>query len=161
MFLRLLMILVVSTQCFAADMVFRGLVHVEKSHLTSILEKHSLTSTKDIDAAVKDLLKTGWFEKIDTQQDGDKVTFVFSEYPIVSGFTISTSVSGASKEVLKTSLESEGIKRGDIFRPEALENWRYGLVKQFASMGHRVDISVEQQRSPTQNTIYLYPRDSL
>lgn len=153
--LRFIVLLLCACQAFAFDVVLEGLSRVDKVRVDSLIAGKDMTRVAVQNEVLKSLYRTGWFEKIDVTQSGDKLTLKFQEQPIITGFKITSQISVLSPDALKPNLEQEGIKQGLVLNPVKLNRWQVGVVSYLESMGYRSDIVVDYKYSGEGRAVYL------
>lgn len=153
--LRFIILLLWVSPLFAFDVVLEGLARVDKSQVQKLIADKDMSKLSVQNSVLKDLYRTGWFEKIDVSQSGEKLKMVFHEQPILTGFKVSSQIDVLTPVALKSNLESEGIKKGHVYNPIQLERWQLGVINYLDSVGYRSDIVTELKDSNDGKTAFL------
>ncbi|MFT5706481.1 MAG: outer membrane protein insertion porin family [Oceanospirillaceae bacterium] len=98
-----------------------------------------------LSAAVKKLYKSGYFQDIEVEREGDVLILKMVERPAVGKIRIKGNKI-IKTEKLKEGLENSGLKEGIVFKQSALERIKTELQTVYASQGRynaKIDAEVE------------------
>ncbi|MEH6443419.1 MAG: outer membrane protein assembly factor BamA [Oceanospirillaceae bacterium] len=104
---------------------------------------------QDLSSAVKKLYKSGYFQNIEVERDGDILILKLVERPAVGKIRIKGN-KVLTTENLKEGLENSGLKEGVVFKRSALERIKTDLKTVYASQG-RYNAKIEAQVEPLEN----------
>lgn len=138
------------------DIRFEGLMRVSPA---SLYAKLPLNNGDNVDEAklaelVKILFKTGSFEDIVAQREGDDLIFKLTERPAISSISLSGNKAIDSDTLMK-ALKEANLTEGEILKRATLDHIRGELERQYFSQG-RYDATIEvKQVAKTRNRVAI------
>ncbi|ODS23954.1 outer membrane protein assembly factor BamA [Candidatus Endobugula sertula] len=136
-FLLSLISLSVLAETFRVDDIrIEGLQRVSAKTVFSTLsiKVNTEVSSVQLQDAVRELFKTGFFSDIDIARDGSVLIISVSELPAINKIGV-TGNSIIATEPLLEGLKEIGLVEGDIFKRSALEHIKRELNDQYSSVG--------------------------
>ena len=119
-----------------SDIRVQGLLRVTPG---TVFNAMSVDPGDEIDALkvreiVRELFKTGYFQNIQINRDGDILLIEVSERPAIVSIEIEGN-KAIPTEALLEGLAAEGLTEGEIFKQATLERVRIELVRQYVAQG--------------------------
>lgn len=103
-------------------------------------------TTKKSQEAVRVLFKTGFFQDVRLERDGDVLVVYVHERPALAEINITGNESMDTKDLMK-GLENIGLSKGKVFNPAILEQVEQELRRQYISKG-KYSIRLETEVVP-------------
>ena len=89
---------------------------------------------RNIRTTIRELFKTGYFQNVKINRDGDILLIEVTERPAIVSIDIEGN-KAIPTEALLEGLAAEGLKEGEIFKQATLERVRIELVRQYVAQG--------------------------
>ncbi|WP_426417347.1 outer membrane protein assembly factor BamA [Aestuariirhabdus sp. LZHN29] len=131
-----------------SDIRINGLQRISAGNAFNALP---ITVGDDVDgtvvaAATRQLFRTGYFQDIRMDRDGDVLVVTVVERPSISGIAISGN-KAIETEALLEGLKQSGLAEGEIFQQATLEGIQMELQRQYVSQG-RYDAKISANVRP-------------
>jgi outer membrane protein insertion porin family len=126
-----------------SDIRIEGLLRISEGTVFNYLplDTGDLLTSASTRSAIRELYRTGFFDEIAFESDGDILVIRIKERPAIS--TISLSGNKAIKDdVMLNVLRDIGLAEGEVYSPQALDRIQQELVNQYFSQG-RYAVSVD------------------
>ncbi|HLB41387.1 MAG TPA: outer membrane protein assembly factor BamA [Gammaproteobacteria bacterium] len=125
---------------------FIGLQHIPKATVENYLsiKPGQLLQASQTAGILKELYKTGFFDRITLSREGDILIIHVTERPTIGQLKLSGN-SVIQTDKLTTVMRSLDIAEGRIYNPAVLEKIKQGLLNQYYQLGRynaRVDVNV-------------------
>jgi len=114
---------------------YKGLIHISPitaQAITKITPNSDIT-IEDVDRALKNLYKTGYFETIKVDFENNKLTFICKEKPTIAKVTL-INVSEDLKKLLKQELILP--KKGELLSSKKLEKLKEFIKQYYTAKGY-------------------------
>ncbi|KAF0192606.1 MAG: outer membrane protein [Gammaproteobacteria bacterium] len=96
--------------------------------------------------AIRALFRTGFFQDIDLQRDGNVLVIAVTERPAISEITFAGNKDITSDQ-LKEALEKIGLAKGRVFNPSSLDKVEGELQRQYFNRG-KYGVSIKSEVKP-------------
>ncbi len=93
--------------------------------------------------AIRSLFKTGFFNSIDLEREGNILVINVEERPAIAKITLSGNKAIKDKDMFPV-LADIGLAEGEVYQPQSLDRIKQELVRQYFSQG-RYGVSVESR----------------
>jgi outer membrane protein insertion porin family len=134
--LSLLTILSITTLSAATikDIKFDGLVHISDAIAKEIIElkQGDTLDARAVDESIKKLYAQQYFEDIWVEENGGVLLYHLKEKPVIANVELT----GLSKDKNEETLQSAGIKKGDIYDETKIKSVKNRIEKDLESKGY-------------------------
>ncbi len=133
-------------QFTAKDIRFEGLMRVSPASLYAQLPINNGDKVDDAKVAelVRTLFKTGSFEDVVAQRDGDDLIFRLTERPAIASIKLSGN-KAIDSDTLTKALKDAGLTEGEVLKRATLDHIRGELQRQYLAQG-RYDATIDVQQ---------------
>lgn len=139
-----------SSSFIAKDVRFEGLMRVSPASLYAQLPINNGDTVDEVKVAdlVRILFKTGSFEDVVAQRDGDDLVFKLIERPAIATIKLEGNKAIDSDTLMK-ALKDAGLTEGEVLKRATLDHIRGELERQYFSQGrYDATIDVKQIAKP-------------
>ena len=138
------------------DIRVNGLQRVSAGTVFSAISIQANTeiSEADLQAAIRDLFATGYFDDVSIGRDGASLIIDVKERPVVHSIVLEGN-EVIPKDGLLDGLKSIGLSEGEVFKQSALEQISKQLSAQYSALGrYSAEIQTQTKRLP-QNQVLV------
>ncbi len=128
-----------------SDIRVEGLQRISEGTVFSYLtvDAGDLLTASSARQAIRSLFKTGFFNSIDLEREGDILVINVAERPAIAKITLSGNKAIKDEDMFPV-LADIGLAQGEVYQPQALDRIKQELVRQYFSQG-RYAVSVESR----------------
>ena len=119
-----------------SDIRVQGLLRVTPGTVFNAMsiEIGDTVTPQAIRQTIRELFKTGYFQDVSINRDGDILLVEVAERPSIVSIEISGN-KAVPTEALLEGLAAEGLKEGEIFKKATLDRVRIELIRQYVAQG--------------------------
>ena len=119
-----------------SDIRVQGLLRVTPGTVFNAmsLELGDIATPQTVRETIRELFKTGYFNEVSINRDGDILLVEVDERPSIVAIEISGN-KAVPTEALLEGLAAEGLKEGEIFKQATLDRVRIELIRQYVAQG--------------------------
>lgn len=128
-----------------SDIRIEGLQRISEGTVFNYLtvDASDLLTASSARQAIRSLFKTGFFNSIDLEREGDILVINVEERPAIAKITLSGNKAIKDEDMFPV-LADIGLAQGEVFQPQSLDRIKQELVRQYFSQG-RYAVSVESR----------------
>jgi len=128
-----------------SDIRVEGLQRISEGTVFNYLplDANDLLTAAKARQAIRELFKTGFFNSIDLEREGDILVINVAERPAIARITLSGN-KAIKDEAMFPVLADIGLQEGEVFQPQSLDRIKQELVRQYFSQG-RYAVTVESR----------------
>jgi len=128
-----------------ADIRVEGLQRISEGTVFSYLtvDAGDLLTASSARQAIRSLFKTGFFNSIDLEREGNILVINVAERPAIAKITLSGNKAIKDEDMFPV-LADIGLAQGEVYQPQSLDRIKQELVRQYFSQG-RYAVSVESR----------------
>lgn len=126
---------------------------VQQVDLGTVFRNFPISTGEEVDAAslaeaTRQLFRSGYFDDVQLNRDGDVLVLVLRERPAVAIIRIDGN-KAIKEEQLREGLKQSGLQEGDVFRRATLDQIELDLMRVYSSQGrYGADVATEVESLP-------------
>ncbi len=128
-----------------SDIRVEGLQRISEGTVFNYLtvDAGDLLTASSARQAIRSLFKTGFFNSIDLEREGNILVINVAERPAIAKITLSGNKAIKDEDMFPV-LADIGLAQGEVYQPQSLDRIKQELVRQYFSQG-RYAVSVESR----------------
>ena len=128
-----------------SDIRVEGLQRISEGTVFNYLpiDANELLTASNARQAIRSLFKTGFFNAVDLEREGDILVIVVEERPAIARISLSGNKAIKDEDMFPV-LADIGLQQGEVFQPQSLDRIKQELVRQYFSQG-RYAVTVESR----------------
>jgi outer membrane protein insertion porin family len=128
-----------------SDIRVEGLQRISEGTVFNYLplDANDLLTAAMARQAIRALFKTGFFNSIDLEREGNILVINVAERPAIANITLSGNKAIKDEDMFPV-LADIGLQQGEVFQPQSLDRIKQELVRQYFSQG-RYAVTVESR----------------
>jgi len=126
-----------------SDIRIEGLQRISEGTVFNYLplDAGDLLTTANARSAIRELYRTGFFDSIDLDREGDILVVTIKERPAIASISLSGN-KAIKDEAMLSVLRDIGLSEGEVYSPLALDRIKQEMINQYFSQG-RYSVSVD------------------
>ena len=119
-----------------SDIRVEGLQRISEGTVFNYLpiDTNELLTSAKVRQAIRSLFKTGFFNSIDIEREGNILVINVAERPAIAKITLSGNKAIKDEDMFPV-LADIGLQEGEVFQPQSLDRIKQELVRQYFSQG--------------------------